>query len=203
MDKEKLIQEYKKLKEDMDNERNSETLRKFKILNAAFDLGKKIHGAYFNQFRLAKDFEISHNTVKRILSLRRANEKTWEKINSGKITSFKAAMVLMQKNNHLQDKLIDFVIEEKLSTYRIEKLKEINSLEDIKANRLQLAVEEGFAREDVAYISFSTTIRRLQELLLLKPKYLPEKKIPELKDKLEKSMKMIDSYIKALENTTE
>jgi len=200
--KEELIKVYDGLKRMMSEELHSETLRKYNILSQAFKIGKKIHGSYFTKQQLSKDFEIPYTTINRILSLDKANEKTWDRINSGKITSYKAAQVLMQKNVYLQDKLIEVVIEDNLSTYQIKNMKD-KSLEDIKQDRLRRAVKDGFARKETALFSFNATLGKLKQLLLLKKEYLPKNKLPELRRNLVRVREMLDSYIKELGEDTE
>lgn len=189
---------YKQLKEDYQNQLHSETLRKFEILNEAYKLGKKIKGIHYNYRVLSLDFEIPYTTCKRILSLRKANKITWSLIKSGKITSFKAAMVLHQKDVTYQDELIDLVIKQKLSTYDIKNLKD-GSLHEVKQNRLRIARQKGFARADVAFMSFERYINSLNEMLLLDVDYLPKKKIPLLKRKIKSVSKNINSFLERLE----
>jgi len=198
--RDKLLLAYNKLKSEMDDERHSETLRKFKILNKAYDLGIKIYGKNsFSIARLSWDFDMPYTTTKRILALRKANKRTWELIKEKKITAFKVAMVLLQKNNFFQDEIIDLVIKDNLSTFQIKSLK-IKDLKDIQRERLKVAVERGFSRSHSAYTSFLNTIERLEILLQLKETELPKSKIPELKEKLLTINKKIEKYLKEVGN---
>jgi len=198
--KELLLKKFKKLKKNFESELHSETLRKFKILSEAYKLGKQIYGrSNFSIFRLSYEFEVPYSTAKRILSLEKANKNTWKKIKEKKITSFKASMILLKKKNHYQDEMIDMVIKDNLSTYQIRSLN-IENLQDIKKERLRIAVENGFARSTTAYISFYNTLSRMNELLSLGLGYLPKNKLPELKDKLLELPPKIKEYVKKIDN---
>jgi hypothetical protein len=99
----KYLIAYNKLKKELDKERHSETLRKYRILYKAYELGKKIYKSSFSTMKLSLDFDMPYTTTKRILTLKNANIKTWKKIKEGKITSFKVTQILLNKNNHYQD----------------------------------------------------------------------------------------------------
>lgn len=197
--KETLILAYNKLKEELDKERNSETLRKYKILSKAYDLGIEIYGRdKFSVNRLSLDFDLPYTTTKRILALRKANKRTWKLIKDKKITSFKVAMCLMRKNTLYQDEIIDMVMKDNLSTFQIRSLK-VKNLQDIKKERLKVAVERGFYRNDVACNSFLYTLERLEELLKLKRENLPKSKIPVIIKKLKDIQSKINDFIKEME----
>lgn len=199
MTKQKLLVAYNKLKAQMDSQRNSETLKKFYILKKAYSLGIKIYGRnHFSIVRLALDFEIPITTVKRVLSLSKANKRTWKLIKSKKISSFKVAMALLKKDTTYQDEIVDLIIKDKLSTYQINSLN-IRKLSDIKKERLRISIDNGFARASTAYLSLKSTLDRLEELLQLDLKYLPAKKFPELKMKLEKLNQDIENYLEKIE----
>lgn len=197
-DKESLILAYNKLKEELDKERHSETLRKYKILSKAYDLGIEIYGRdKFSVNRLSLDFDLPYTTTKRILALRKANKRTWKLIKDKKITSFKVAMCLMRKNTLYQDEIIDMVMKDNLSTFQIRSLK-VKNLQDIKKERLKVAVERGFYRNDVACNSFLYTLERLEELLKLKRENLPKSKIPVIIKKLKDIQGKINDFIKEM-----
>jgi len=199
MNKEKLILSYKKLKEQLDKQRSSETLKKYKILSKAYKLGKQIYGKNnFSIWQLALDFELPYSTTKRILALNKANKNTWKLINEGKISAFKVAMVLLKKDSFYQDETIKMVIEENLSTYQIKSLK-IKNLEDIQKERLRLAVENGFARASTAWYSFRYTLERLNELLIMDTNMLPKSKLPELKNKIKDLKQKLEKYMENIE----
>ena len=190
--------QYNQLKKDMDKERSSETLKKYKILSEAYKIGKKIYGHSFSYATLAFDFELPYTTVKRVVALDRANRNTWKKINSGKISAFKVAQICSTKSITYQDEIVDLVIEKNYSTYQIKELK-INSLKDVKKERLKLAVEKGFSRKDSAFCSFCVAIGRIEVLLQLRKKYLSKKKYPIIIEKLKKLDKQIKQFIRKLE----
>jgi len=190
--------QYNQLKIDMDNERSSETLRKYEILSKAYKIGKKIHGRSFSYVTLAFDFELPYTTVKRVCALSRANRNTWKKIKSGKISAFKVAQICSTKSITYQDEIVDLVIEKNLSTYQIKELK-INSLKDVREERLRLAVEKGFSRKSSAFYSLCKTIGRMETLLLINKKHLPKKKYSILSAKLKSLDKQIKRFIEKLE----
>jgi len=189
-----LLKAYNKLKLDLDKDRHSETLRKYKILSKAYKLGVQIYGKNsFSIMKLALDFDIPYTTCKRILSLDRANKKTWELINENKISSFKVAQILLKKHHYHQNEAIKLVIDENLSTYQIYSLK-IDSLDNIKKERLRISIENGFARASTCYYSFNHTLERLEQLLILDKKFLPKDKIPLLNKKLVKIIKKMEQW---------
>ena len=198
-ERESLILAYNKLKEELDKERHSETLRKYKILSKAYNLGVQIYGRNgFSVNRLSIDFDIPYTTVKRILALSKANKRTWQLIKDKKITSFKVAMCLMRKNSHYQDEIIDMVIKDNLSTYQIRSLR-VKNLKDIQKERLKVAVERGFVRNHVACSSFIHTIERLEELLKLRKEDLPKSKIKVVIKRLRELKLKINDFIKEME----
>jgi len=196
--KKSLRIKYKKLRTAMGNHKDSETLRKFKILNEAFDIGKKLYGNHFTRHRLALDFEIPWTTTIRILALRKANNNTWKLIDDKKISVFKVTMILQTKSITYQDEIVDMVIKNDLSTYDIKKIR-VNDYKDIDKERIRVAVERGFARQYSAYTAFNNTIKRLSELCLLEAKHLPKKKINKLRKDLVIVRNKIDGYIEVLE----
>ena len=194
MKKQQLLKAYNKLKLDLDKERHSETLRKYKILSKAYKLGIQIYGKNsFSIMKLALDFDFPYTTCKRILSLDRANKKTWKLINENKISSFKVAQILLKKHHYHQNEAIKLVIDENLSTYQIYSLK-TNSLDNIKKERLRISIENGFARASTCYSSFNHTLERLEQLLILDKKFLPKDKIPLLNKKLVKIIKKMEQW---------
>ena len=189
-----LLKAYNKLKLDLDKDRHSETLRKYKILSKAYKLGVQIYGKNsFSIMKLALDFDFPYTTCKRILSLDRANKKTWKLINENKISSFKVAQILLKKHHYHQNEAIKLVIDENLSTYQIYSLK-IDSLDNIKKERLRISIENGFARASTCYWSFNHTLERLEQLLILDKKFLPKDKIPLLNKKLVKIIKKMEQW---------
>lgn len=191
--KNKLILAYNKLKVELDNQRHSETLKKYYILSKAYKLGKKIYGQKFSIIKLSIDFQIPFTTCKRILSLDKANINTWKKIKSGKISSFKVAQLLLHKNTTYQDEFIDLIIEKNLSTYEISKLR-ARSLKDIQKLRLRKAVEEGFVRKESAYCAWIRTLERVEDLCSLDKNNLPKSKLSILKNKLNYVKNKIEEY---------
>lgn len=169
-------QRYNALKKKLETLNHNHTLEKYKILSEAYKLGKKMYGSKYSYFRLSFDFEIGYTTVKRICSLDKANSRTWQLIEDNKISSFKAVQVLHQHGSTYQDELIDMIIFNKLTTYDIRNLR-CKTLKEVKEQRLTIAVEKGFARENTAYLSFKTTVDRLNILLTLKPSHFPKTKI--------------------------
>ena len=113
--------EFERLKQAFFRTDTDETIAKYKILQRAYELGKKIHKTYSVQ-QLSIDFDVPYTTTKRVLSLERANERTWELINNGKITAFKVAQICMAINKTYQDEVVKMVIKDNLSTYDIKQL---------------------------------------------------------------------------------
>jgi len=167
--------EFKKLKKQFFEIDTDETIKKWKILSRAYKLGKQMYSNY-SVLKLSKDFDIPYTTAKRVLSLDKANEKTWNLINNNKISAFKVAQICMTKNNKYQDEIVKVVIRNNLSTNLIKKLR-IDKRGDIKEARLTAALEKGFSRKDVAYRSLKDTLLRLNALLTIKKEELPESKI--------------------------
>lgn len=193
MDKEELKEKYEKLKEKLSDINHDVTLKKYKILSEAYQIGKEIYGRKYSYFRLSFDFEVPYTTVKRICSLDRANFNTWKLINKKKITSFKVAQILYQYGPTFQDELIKLTIDNNLSTYEIRELR-CKSLSDIKKLRLKIAVNKGFARQSVAYNSFKNTMERMSTLMTIESEYLPKKKMPILKKDIKRLIKDMEKF---------
>lgn len=189
---------YDQLKKQYQKQLGEETLRRYYILKEAFDIGRKLKGTNYTYITLSIDFEIPYSTCKRILSLRKANSTTWKLINEGKISSFKAAMVLHQKSVTYQDELIQTVIKNNLSTYNIKDLKD-GSLKEVNDNRLRIAVDKGFSRKHSAYHSFRRYLGRVNEMTLINLDNLPERKLPELKKELANTSKHITKFMEKIE----
>lgn len=191
----KYLLTYNKLKIEYSKVLHNETLKKYYILSKAYKIGIKIYGIKYSQSRLSKDFDIPDTTIRRILSLRRANKQTWKLIRSGKLSSFKATQILLTKNNNLQDEIVKAIINDNLSTYEIKKYNKIDSLHELKKMRLNNALERGFARKSTAYVSFIHYINQLSKMLDLNKEDLPESYMPNLIIKLKKLNEKINKYI--------
>jgi len=174
-----LSAEFFDLKKQFSGIDTNETIKKWKILSKAYQLGKEIYGHNYSVQKLSKDFDIPYTTAKRVLSLDKATEKTWERINNDAISAFKVAQICMTKNNKYQDEIVEMVIKDNLSTSDITKLR-VGNKGDINVARLNTALKKGFARKDVAYRSLRDTLLRLSRLLRLKKSDFPASKIEEL-----------------------
>lgn len=192
-----LFEKYTQLLKQFNQVEDSETLRKYKILKEMYSTGKEIYGQKFSLARLSDDLDIPYTTVKRIMSLSKANFNTWKKIKDGKISVFRVAYILSTKDVTYQDEIIDMCIEKGLSTYDIKKMR-IKDYKDVDKARLQVAVEKGFSRKDSAFQSFSHTINRLDLLLDLNKEDLPEGRLPLLNKKLGSLNKKITKFIENL-----
>ena len=179
MEDKNIKEEFESLKKEFFKVDTDETLKKWKILSKAYELGKQINKGNYSVLKLSEDFEIPYTTTKRILSLNNATEKTWDMIKQGKISSFRVAQICMTKNKKYQDKVVDLVIKDKLSTTQVKKLR-IDNRGDIKQARLKAALEKGFARKSTAYKSLEETLNRVNNLLSIKKEDLPESKINEM-----------------------
>jgi len=197
--KEVLEKRYEVLKDNMDQERDSETLKKYKILSEAYKIGKKLNRFGFTVNELASDFDIPYTTTKRVLSLDRATKKTWSLIKSGKISVFKVAMICSTKNYLFQEQVVDIVIKDKLSTYDIKKMK-IRDIKDLNKFRLKKAISVLYTRKSIANQSFLHGMGRA--LMLLSMDYsnfsvrsteIAVKKVMSLREKCDE---FINKYLK-------
>jgi hypothetical protein len=179
----KLEGRYFECKQKMDALRDNITLERWKVLSRAYKLGKKIWGSSFTVIKLARDMDMPYTTCKRCLALDRATPETWEQIKKGKISVFKVAMICAEKNYKFQDKIVDMVVKDNLSTPKISKL-HIDSIEDMNKVRHELAVENGYANKYNGFYEFERWIDRGIIFLRLDKEDLPATKIQELYDKL-------------------
>lgn len=182
-------------KEELDKIRDNATLQKWKILSKNLKLGKTIWVGRFTMEKLAEDMGMPYTTVQRCLSLDRCNERNWALHKEGKITSFKLAMICSLKNNKLQDRIVDAVIEDNLSTCQIKEFK-VDNIKDMNKVRHKLAVEKGYSCSGSAYIHFNNWINRGRIFILMDKEKLPKARIPELEKNLKGLKKLIDQYIK-------
>lgn len=193
--KERLKFQYFKSKEELDIIRHNTTLAKWKILSSAYKLGKKIWGARFTKQRLAFDMDVPQTTVLRCLALNRANKKSLRLLKANKISAFKLAMICQLKSITYHDEIVDLVIKDNLSTYKIKSLK-INKLSDINKERHRLAVEIGYSRQSSAAENFQRWINRGKLFLILKEKALSKTKYIEIKKELKDLNKRINLYLR-------
>lgn len=182
--KDKLIIEYKSLKKQFIQMDHNETLEKWKILSKAYKLGKEIKGVHYSLSTLSIDFDIPYTTVKRILSLDKANENTWNKINNNKITSFKAAQILMSYDTDEQDDIIDKVIKEKLSTYQIKMLRVKDKI-----------ISSDTSRKYRNFEKVQTNIKKLILLLDMNHREFTSDKLDVIKKDLEELKYKINKFI--------
>jgi hypothetical protein len=192
--KEKLGERYEELKKEMVAAKDQETLAKYKILNEAMKIGKKMHRT-FSELQLASDFEIGLTTVKRLLSLNRASDKTWEHIKSGKISAFKVSQICSTKNRHFQEEIVEKVIDQELSTYDIKHIR-VNNIEDLNKYRFEKAIKEGYSRKNSAYKNFENAILRMKLFMSMDIVHFPRKTLPEIESRLKELNQTINLYIK-------
>jgi hypothetical protein len=200
--KKKDIKEFKRLKRQFFEIDTDETLKKWKILSKAYELGKKMHGSEYSIFKLSEDFDFPYTTAKRILSLNHATKQSWDLINQGKISAFRVAQICMTKNHKYQDEVVKMVIKDNLSTNQVKKLR-IDSRGDIKEARLTTALEKGFSRKDVAYRSLKDTLHRLNRLLTIEKEELPESKRIELVGLMKSVKELLEKKIDEFSYITE
>lgn len=178
--KKELVIQYQKLQKDYICIDNDETLKKWKILSSAYSIGKKIYGQGFSVMKLSQHFDIPYTTTKRVLSLDKANKRTWELIKDKKISAFKVAQICMSKNNKYQDQIIDLVIAENFSICKIKDIRITKNGLDVRTARLEKAIEDGYARQSSAFKAIKDTSKRMMRLLDIKTKDIPKVKIPEV-----------------------
>lgn len=189
-----LKKRYFKSKEELDIIRSNATLAKWKVLSNAYKLGKKIWGRNFTRERLAHDMDIPMTTTLRCLALDKANSKSLKLMKAGKISAFKLAMVCQTKDKTYQDEIVNMIIKDNISTYKIKTLK-INKLSDINKERHRVAIENGYSRQSSAAENFQKWIDRGKMFLILKENALSKTKYTEIKKELKDLNKRIDLYV--------
>lgn len=193
MENQELKKKFNRLKEKLSDISHNVTLKKYKILSEAYNIGKEIYGREYSYFRLSFDLEVPYTTVKRICSLDRANFNTWKLINEKKITSFKVAQIIHQHGPTYQDELIKLTIDNNLSTYEIREFR-CKSLADVRELRLRVAVNKGFARQTVAYHAFKIAMERMTVLMTIEHEYLPKRKMPIIIKDMKKLIKGMEEF---------
>jgi hypothetical protein len=186
---------YFKHKIELNKLRDDITLKRWKILSHAYKQGKKIWGSKFTRERLSHDMDIPMTTTLRCLSLDKANKSSWDLVKEKKISVYKLAMVTQSKNVTYQDEIVKMIIEDSLSTYQITTLK-VGCMKDVNKERQRIACEKGYSRRSSAYINFKNWAERGIIFLKMDESHLPENKIEELRDKLKKLNKNIETYLK-------
>lgn len=194
---ESLEREYFASKEALDKVRSDVTILRWKILSKAYKLGKERWGSKFSVNKLAVDMGMKYTTVKRCLALDKATPESWELVRTKKISAFKLAQICSTKNNTYQKELVAIVIKDNIPTHKIKGLR-FNSVSDVNVWRNKQAVAKGYASKDAAFRSFNITIARMQRLLLLDPKRIPQIHKAKLKKDLQSLSKKINLYIKKL-----
>ncbi len=193
-----LEKKYKDQKALLDNIRSNATIEKWKILSKAYKMGKILWGRNFTRERLAYDMDMAMTTVLRCLSLDRANKRTWRLIKEKKISAYKAAQICYSKSSTVQDLIVDFIIENNVSTCKIKSLN-INNVSDVSKEKHKLACENGYSKKSSAYSNFNSWIGRGKLFLLMDQKHLPKGKIPGLQDGLKKLYNNLGIYLKNYE----
>lgn len=188
---------YWKYKQQLDLIRDDITLRRWKILSAAYKEGKRIWGFQFSIQKLSEDMELSYTTTKRCLALDRCNKRTWNLIQSKKISVFKVAMICSEKDKTYQDEIVDMVIKDKLSTPQISGLK-IKGLKDINKERHRIAIQNGYSRKDSAAYNFKVWIDRGFQFMALDKNQILECKVEDIKKNLIKLNEQIKLYVDEL-----
>jgi len=199
--KRSLVEEYKQLQKEYLKIDDDETIKKWKVLSKAYKVGKEIYGHDFSVLKLSQHFDIPYTTTKRVLSLDKANERTWKLIKSKKISAFKVAQICMSKDVKYQDKLIDLVIGENFSTTEIKGIRITKNGLDVKTARLNKAVNEGYSRKSSAYKSLKDTTERMIKLLDQDKENFPESKISEMIEFLDELQIKIKKVIENLIST--
>jgi hypothetical protein len=175
-----LVEEYKQLQKEFIKIDNDETIKKWKILSKAYNIGKEIYGQDFSVLKLSQHFDIPYTTTKRVLSLDRANERTWKLIKDKKISAFKVAQICMTKNIKYQDQIVDLVIGENFSTTEIKNIRITENGLNVKTARLDKAIKEGYSKKSSAVKAIKETSTRMMKLLDLNKDDLLESQIPEI-----------------------
>jgi len=189
--------EYFANKQKLDEIRDNVTIQKWKILSRNYKLGKRIWGVKFTREKLAEDLDLPYATALRCLSLDRCNERNWELYKQGKISSFKLAMICSLKNYEFQDKIVDIVIKDEISTSQIKELN-VDNIKDMNVVRHELAIAKGYSRENSAYSNFKIWINRGERFMKMNPCALPKDKIEDIKLELKKLKKDIKEYIEIM-----
>jgi len=195
--KEEYKSEYFSNKDKLDKLRDNVTLEKWKLLSKNYKLGKKIWTGRFTIEKLAKDMDMSYTTVCRCLSLNKANARSWKLVKEGKISAFKLAMICSRKKLEYQNKIVDMVIESKLSTYKIKDIK-IGDVADVNKERHRLATEVAYSRKSSASEHFNNWIERGERFMGMDVDQLPNNKKEDIKNKLKELNIKIKEYIDKL-----
>jgi hypothetical protein len=221
INKVKLYFEYKELVKLFNKVESDQTLKKYKILSKAYAIGKLLYEHKYSIPVLCKHFDLKFTTAKRILSLDRANERTWKLIKSGKLSAFKAAYILLTKDSKKQDEVIDYVLTHKLSVYKIKsRIRTRKTIEEKESSNGLLKMDDSEAKEylgigekfsilekekeavDKGYYtkyklwkSFSNKLERFNMMLDIKIDTIPEDKVDILVERLNELKQKIDKFL--------
>ena len=192
--RETLGERYEELKQEFEKQKDIDLIQKFRILNEAYEIGKQTYGT-FSKEDISKDFDISYETTRRVLSLRRATKKTWGLIANKKISAYKVAQICLTKNIKYQDEVVEEVIKNKYSTRDIDKIK-YKSIEELRKFREEKLLKEGYSRKENTFSSFSLVITKMLLFLNMDLEYFSESKYLEIYSKLKNLNKQIGIYLK-------
>lgn len=183
-----LKAKYQELRNQYKRFVDVEVLAKYKILSEAYKVGKKLYGNRFGIRTLAVDFDVSITSTRLLLTLDRANSKTWELIETGKISPHKVALIIRQKGSAYQDEVIDIVIKGNLGNEDIKKIK-VESQRKMKESFKSVLHDKGYTEKKQAYRLFKQAIRRMNHFLTMDKKHFPKT-----------SLRLIDSELIHLQN---
>ena len=193
-DRNSLLKKFSLLKLEVKKLNNKYTYFMYKLLLKGYNIGKKLNRKYTYE-DLEDDFDIEHHLVIRIMSLTKANEKTWKLIKRNKISLDKVSYILRRHRAKKQDEIIAIAIKNNLTLKNIYKLFMEGSREEVMLARTNLAIENGFNESYTAWRSLNDAILRMRRCLLIKINKLPKKKQPIILNDLKKLKKQIGGKI--------
>ena len=194
-DKLKKIQNrLQELKKEFHEQQSINLIREFEILNEYYQLVKSIAGRYSIE-KLAREFEIGWGRCKRIMSLTKANKRTWKLIEQGKVEPYKVSYVLERHGKQEQDEIINDAIKYNLSARTLERIRSTN-LKEYKEQLKEKILEEGYTVKSNAHRQFSQTLSRMNMFLLMDIDKFPKSKLSEMYKKIERLNKKTSDWLK-------
>ena len=193
-------QEYESLLKKYRDFKNRTTLRLYEFLSVGYKMGKQIYGSKgirYTYKKLADDFEMSDRTLKRILSLDRANKRTWRLIKEGKISANNVTYIIRQFGREGQDEIVDATIKYNLTTEDIHNYN-FDDIQKLKYGKSRITIDKGYSQVSHAYRKVHNAIDQFSLVFLMDMEDFSDNKKTEMIDLLTKVNKRLTKFVKDL-----
>jgi len=188
--KEQLEKRYGQLRQQIEKNVEKHIRKQYHFLSEAYSIGKELHGRPFGYKDLANDFKMSFPSVVRLMSLKKANARTWRLIDDGKISVRMASLILHRASEVRQDTLIDTIINEGFTSTDIMNMT-TKSAEEFNEDKMNISIQKGYAQRQHAWRAINTALKRIDSVCLIHPENIPKERINQTIGSTDKSIESL------------